>query len=95
MTQKSRGASDGRIFISNDGQPMPQNANDWNDFLNTDDNKTELITFCYDILVRKKSKLIFTESLKTCEITPSRINMLFTGNPKKLLHVLFCMKHDL
>ena len=45
MTQTSRGVSSRRIFISNEGQIMPQNTNDWNNFLNDDENKAELIIF--------------------------------------------------
>ena len=45
MTQTSRGVSSRRIFISNEGQTMPQNTNDWNNFLNDDENKAELIIF--------------------------------------------------
>ena len=45
MTQTSRGNSGRRIFISNEGQTMPQNTNDWNSFLNNGENKTELINF--------------------------------------------------
>ena len=51
MTQRSRGISGRRIFISNEGQTIPQNTNDWNNFLNNSENKTELINFSWDILV--------------------------------------------
>ena len=42
-TQTPRDISGRRIFISNEGQIMPQNANNWNHFLDNGENKTELI----------------------------------------------------
>ena len=45
MTQTSRSISDPIIFISNEGQTMPHNTNDWNNILNNAENKTELINF--------------------------------------------------
>ena len=84
MAQTSRGISSQRIFISNEGQTRPQNTNDWNNFLNNDENKTELINFflryfsTQNIRSRFKVKLLFTESTHSWEITPSAINMLFT-----------------
>ena len=86
MTQTSRGISGRRIFISNEGQTMPQNTNDWNNFLNNGENKTELINFflryfsTQKVRSRSKIKLPFTESTNTWEIIPSDINMLFTCN---------------
>ena len=86
MIQTSRGISGWRIFISNEGQTMPHNTNDWNNFLNNGENKTELINFflryfsTQKVRSRFKVKLLFTESAKTLEITPSDINMVFTGN---------------
>ena len=65
---------------------MPQNTNDWNNFLNNGENKTELINFFLRYLSalklrsRFKVKLLFTESTNTWEIAPSGINMLFTCN---------------
>ena len=40
ITQRSRDISGRRIFISNEVQTMPQNGNDWNNFLNDGENKT-------------------------------------------------------
>ena len=45
MTQTSWDISGRRIFISNKGQAIPQNANDWNHFLDNGENKTKLINF--------------------------------------------------
>ena len=86
MTQTSRGISGRRIFVLSEGQTMPQNKNDWNNFLNNRENKTELINFflkyfsTQKVRSRYKVKLLFTESRDTWEITPSDINMFFTCN---------------
>ena len=32
-------------FISNEGQTIPQNTNDWNNFINNAENKTDLTSF--------------------------------------------------
>ena len=45
ITQTPRGISGRGSFISNEGQTMPQNTNDWNNFLDNGENKTELINF--------------------------------------------------
>ena len=45
MTQTSRDISGRRIFISNEGQTMPQNTNNWNHFLDTGENKTEFFLY--------------------------------------------------
>ena len=45
MTQTSRGISSRRIFISNEGQTMLPNTNDWDNFLNNVESKTEVINF--------------------------------------------------
>ena len=71
MTQTSRDISGRRIFISNEGQTMPQNTNNWNHFLDNGQNKTELIFSSF------KVKLLFTEFTNTFEITPSGINVFY------------------
>ena len=60
-----------RIFILNEEQTMPQNTNDWNNFLNNGENKIELINFflthfsTQKIRSRFKVKLLFTEFKNT------------------------------
>ena len=89
MTQTSWDISGRRIFIPNEGQTIPQNANDWNHFLDNGENKTKLINFSLryfstqKVRSRFKVKLLFTESTNTKEIKPSGINMLFTSNHHK------------
>ena len=89
MTQTSWDISGRRIFIPNEGQAIPQNANDWNHFLDNGENKTKLINFLLryvstqKVRSRFKVKLLFTESTNTREITPSGINMLFTSSHHK------------
>ena len=84
MTQTSKGISSRRIFRSNEGQTMTPNTNDWDNFLNKGENKTEVInSFLRYFRSRFKLKLLFTESTNTWKITPSAINMLFTCNHHK------------
>ena len=89
MTQTSRDISGRRIFILNEGQTIPQNANDWNHFLDNGENKIKLINFLLryfstkKVRSRFKVKLLLTESTNTREITPSGINMLFTSSHYK------------
>ena len=89
MKQTSRDISGRRIFISNEGQTMPQNTNDWNNFLHNGENKIKLINFILryfsteKVRSRFKVKLLFNESTSTWEITPSGINILFTCNYHK------------
>ena len=84
MTQRSRGISNRRIFISNQGQTMPPNTNDWDNFLNNGENKTEVINFFLRYFRSSfKFKPLFTESTSTWEITPFAINILFTCNHHK------------
>ena len=65
---------------------MPQDTNDWNNFLNNGENKTELIIFflgyfsTHKVRSSFKVKLLFIESRNTWEIAPSGINKLFTCN---------------
>ena len=65
---------------------MPQNTNDWNNFLNNGKNKTDLINFFLRyfspqrVVSRFKVKLLYSEYRNTSEIMPSGINMLFTCN---------------
>ena len=65
---------------------MPQNTNDWNNFLNNGKNKTDLINFFLRyfspqrVVSRFKVKLLYSEYKNTSEIMPSGINMLFTCN---------------
>ena len=59
MTQTSKGISDGRIFISNEGQTMLQNTNDWNHFLNNGENKPELINFFLRYFSTQKVRIRF------------------------------------
>ena len=54
MTQMSRSISGRKIFITNEGQAMPQNTNDSNSFLNNGKNKTELINFFLRFFSTKK-----------------------------------------
>ena len=63
---------------------MPRATNDWNNFLDNGENKTELIN-CFlryfntqKVRSRFKVKPLFAESTNTWEITPSGTNMLFT-----------------
>ena len=45
MTQASWSILGRRNFVSNEGQSVPHNTNDWNKILNNVENKTELIIF--------------------------------------------------
>ena len=45
MTQASWSILGRRIFVSNEGQTVRHNTNDWNKILNNVENKIELIIF--------------------------------------------------
>ena len=99
-TQTSRDISGRRIFVSNEGQTMPQNTNDWNNLRNNGENKTKLINFflkyfsTQKVRSRFKIKLLLTESTNTWEITPSGIIYFLLAIITKLIHVLFYTHED-
>ena len=57
MTHKSRDISGRRIFVSSKAQTIPQTTDDWNNFLDNGENKSEKLIFSEEILVHKKFKI--------------------------------------
>lgn len=81
MTQKRRGHSERKVLITEKGQAMPK-GKDWNTFLQSGDNKTELIKFLanhyHSDSFRSKLDipLVFTESNNTWMITSEEVLLL-------------------
>ena len=81
MTQKRKGHSGRKVLINEKGQAMPK-GKDWNTFLQSGDNKTELIKFLANHYKSDsfRSKLdiplVFTESNNTWMITSQEVLLL-------------------
>ena len=81
LTQKRRGHAGRKVKITGKGQSMPQ-GRDWNTFLNSGENKTELIYFlanyykCDSVRSSFDTPLVFTESNNAWLITSEDVLLL-------------------
>ena len=81
MTQKRRGQAGRKVVITEKGQSMPQ-GKDWNTFLNSGENKTQLINFLANYYKSDSVRssfdipLVFTESDNAWLITSEDVLLL-------------------